>query len=116
MVLLDAARPFGNGRLLPRGPLREPVSTLLRPLVLVLTRYESERHQSTWEAIRSAFPAATVVRAAFRLSHAVKYPGSRKISLAELAQMSLAAMAGLARPEVFAASLQELGVNLRAFF
>jgi tetraacyldisaccharide 4'-kinase len=116
VVLLDAARPFGNGRLLPRGPLREPVSTLKRPLVLVLTRYEPEKHQGTWEAIRASFPAATVVRAAFRLAHAVKYPGSRKTSLAELAHLRLAAMAALARPEVFAASLQELGVDLRHFF
>jgi tetraacyldisaccharide 4'-kinase len=116
VVLLDAASPFGNGRLLPRGPLREPVSTLRRPLVLVLTRYEAEKHLATWEAIRASFPAATVVRAAFRLAHAVKYPGSRKTSLAELAQMRLAALAGLARPEVFAASLQELGVDLRHFF
>jgi tetraacyldisaccharide 4'-kinase len=115
VVLLDATRPFGNGRLLPRGPLREPVETLRRPLLLVLTRYEPGRHQSTWESVRAAFPAATVVRAAFELSYAVAYPGGRKIALTELAQMNLAAMAGLARPEVFAASLEGVGVNLRHF-
>jgi tetraacyldisaccharide 4'-kinase len=116
VVLLDAARPFGNGRLLPRGPLREPVSTLHRPLVLVLTRYEAEHHQSTWEAVQAAFPAAVVLRAAFELSHAVKYPGSQKVSLAALAPMSLAGLAGLARPEVFADSLRQAGVDLKHFF
>ena len=116
IVLLDAARPFGNGRLLPRGTLREPVSTLWRPLVLVLTRYEPERHQSNFETIRSSFPAATVVRSVFRLSHAVKYPESEELSLKELAKMKLTAMAGLAHPEFLAASLQEIGVNVRKFF
>jgi tetraacyldisaccharide 4'-kinase len=116
VVLLDAARPFGNGRLLPRGPLREPVSTLQRPLILVLTRYVPESHQSTWETMQAAFPAAAVVRATFRLSHAVEYPGNREVSLKELAAMSLAAVAGLARPEVFAASLQGLGIDLKQFF
>jgi tetraacyldisaccharide 4'-kinase len=116
VVLLDAARPFGNGRLLPRGPLREPVSTLQRAQVLVLTRYEPGRHESTWEAVREAFPAATVVRAAFRLTQARAYPGCREVSLEELGAKSLAAMAGLARPEVLAANLRELGLDLKHFF
>ncbi len=116
MVLLDAARPFGNGRLLPRGPLREPVNTLHRPLVLVLTRYEPDQHHHTWEAVQAAFPAAVVLRAAFQLSHAVKYPGSQEVGLAALAKMNLAALAGLARPEVFAASLQAIGVDFKHFF
>jgi tetraacyldisaccharide 4'-kinase len=115
VVLLDAARPFGNGRLLPRGALREPIDTLRRPLVLVLTRYEPVKHHSTWENIRAAFPAATVVRAAFSLSPHVACQGSEDVTLKELAHMNLAAIAGLARPEQFAASLQEQGVNLRYF-
>jgi tetraacyldisaccharide 4'-kinase len=116
VVLLDAGRPFGNGRLLPRGPLREPVSTLQRPLVLVLSRYEPNRHHSTWEALRQAFPAAVLVRAVFRPAQALVYPGCREVGLEELTGKPLAAMAGLARPEFFADDLRELGVDLRDFF
>lgn len=38
IVLLDGTSPFGNGRLLPRGPLREPVSALSRGDAFVLTK------------------------------------------------------------------------------
>lgn len=38
LVLLDCRRPFGNGHILPRGILREPVSALSRADALILTR------------------------------------------------------------------------------
>ena len=38
LVLLDGERPLANGYLLPRGPLREPVSALNRAQALILTR------------------------------------------------------------------------------
>ncbi|MFP4477140.1 MAG: tetraacyldisaccharide 4'-kinase, partial [Desulfatibacillaceae bacterium] len=38
LLLADAVRPFGNGRLVPRGVLREPVSAAKRADALVLTR------------------------------------------------------------------------------
>ncbi|MBW1751025.1 MAG: tetraacyldisaccharide 4'-kinase [Deltaproteobacteria bacterium] len=38
ILLLDACRPLGNGRLLPRGPLREPASNIHRADVIVMTR------------------------------------------------------------------------------
>lgn len=41
LVLLDARRPFGNGRLLPGGPLREGLNALSRADALVLTRCPS---------------------------------------------------------------------------
>ena len=40
IVLLDAARPLGNGHLLPRGTLREPARALTRAHALVLTRVD----------------------------------------------------------------------------
>jgi len=41
IVLLDSRRPVGNGHLLPRGPLREPVDSLARADAVVLTHWDS---------------------------------------------------------------------------
>ena len=42
LVLLDRSRPFGNGHLLPRGILREPVSGLERAHGFILTRSDAQ--------------------------------------------------------------------------
>ncbi|MDQ4120813.1 MAG: tetraacyldisaccharide 4'-kinase [Acidobacteriota bacterium] len=41
VVTIDATNPFGNGKLLPAGILREPLAGLKRAEVLVLTRADS---------------------------------------------------------------------------
>lgn len=42
IVLLDARTPFGNGCVLPRGPLREPVNNLARCNGIIFTRCQPE--------------------------------------------------------------------------
>ena len=42
LVLLDHIRPFGNSHLLPRGVLREPVSSLARSSACILTRCRAD--------------------------------------------------------------------------
>lgn len=37
IVCLNATKPFGNGKLIPRGPLREPRTALKRAQIIVLT-------------------------------------------------------------------------------
>ena len=51
IVLIDASRPFGYGHLLPRGLLREPVSSLNRADAVVLTRVDQADSQ-TLQSIR----------------------------------------------------------------
>ncbi|MCM8795405.1 MAG: tetraacyldisaccharide 4'-kinase [Candidatus Omnitrophica bacterium] len=38
IVTIDAVRPFGNGQLIPRGILREPLSSLRRADIIVITK------------------------------------------------------------------------------
>ena len=38
LVLMDAKDPLGNGHLIPRGPLREPISALERADAIIFTR------------------------------------------------------------------------------
>ena len=113
LVLLDAASPFGNGYLLPRGPLREPLTALAAAHSLILTRFDPERHQAQLAAIRAAFPDQPVLTASIIPVSATAYPGGRANAPAALRHLALMAFAGLARPEVFTATLQELGVDLK---
>ena len=110
LVLLDAASPFGNGYLLPRGPLREPLSALNAAQTLILTRFDPQRHQASLTAIQKRFPDKTVLTATISPVRVTSYPGE------DLARRrrpcrhrALLAFAGLARPEVFAQTLQESG-------
>lgn len=51
ILLIDATNPFGNGRLVPRGILREPLAAMARATSIVLTRCD-----------QTADPGATVAR------------------------------------------------------
>ncbi|MDD3581220.1 MAG: tetraacyldisaccharide 4'-kinase [Desulfobacca sp.] len=115
LVLLDAERPFGNGRLLPKGPLREPVSTLRRSLVLVLTRYREEQHREQYQSLKAAFPEQTILRARLRPSRVFSPCSGEMASAESLRGQRLLAFAGLAHPWRFAASLQELGAKVVEF-
>lgn len=113
LVLLDAASPFGNGYLLPRGPLREPISALNAAQILILTRFDPPRHQANLTAIQTLFPDKTVLTATITPVRVTSYPGGHTETPETVRHRALMAFAGLARPEVFTETLQDLGVDLK---
>ncbi|MEJ2670738.1 MAG: tetraacyldisaccharide 4'-kinase [Deltaproteobacteria bacterium] len=115
LVLLDAAAPFGNLHLLPWGPLRESPHILSLAQVIILTRFEPELHQPRLSGLKKAFPDQTVLTATILPVRAVSYPGEHPEPLQALRHCALMAFAGLARPQVFAKTLQELEVDLKGF-
>jgi tetraacyldisaccharide 4'-kinase len=46
IVLVDATNPFGNGYLLPRGILREPLSHLARAGLFIITKADQQERQA----------------------------------------------------------------------
>jgi len=120
VVLMDASRPFGNGFLLPWGPLREPVGYLKRAHAFVLTRCNGEGQVgSTEDMLGHAFPGRPV----FRSHHApgrIVFPnreghGAAQFSPEFLKGKRVAAFAGIARPGAFEQTLKGLGAEVVLF-
>ena len=115
IVLLDSGSPFGNGHLLPRGPLREPISALAAAQVLILTRFQAGSHGGTRADLQGSWPDKLVLTAAISPAAARSYPDGGAKPPEALKGLALFAFAGLARPAVLARSLAELGVHLKGF-
>ncbi|MCH8808648.1 MAG: tetraacyldisaccharide 4'-kinase [Proteobacteria bacterium] len=107
LVVIDGAYGFGNGRVMPAGPLRETVpGGLARAEAVVVLGPERRDLGARLDARPDGGPALLTARLAPR-------PGSER-----LAGRMVLAFAGIGRPEKFFATLADLGakvVETRAF-
>lgn len=106
LVLADANTLFGNGWLLPAGPLREPVSRLNEADALILTERNgaSDKHSA-------GIPVFTVRQEPAGFRKLVS--GAHAASLPDAHGKETVAVAGIARPENFFDTLTRLGVAHR---
>ena len=114
VVVVDAARLFGNGRVFPRGPLREPVASLARADVVFLTRVAAAG-ESLVE--RRAFLSSIAPVAEFVESNIVpsgwRLFGSAPMRASGPPEGGVYAFCGLANPEAFVGTLEEGGCLVR---
>lgn len=126
LVLLDASHPFGNGYLLPRGTLREPLSSLLRADACLLTRCPREVIEGglTGHSAKYGDPFANGrQRPIFFASHAPELgecfpahhnnPWVAKVQMGKWAGCPVYAFSGIARNDAFQQTLCEMGFDLR---
>jgi tetraacyldisaccharide 4'-kinase len=115
LLLIDSLNPFGNGRLLPAGPLREPLCEIRRASAVLLTRWNLSPGDDALAATvhRWTHPGTPLFRFRQR-SLGVLGPieGARK-SLEELRKIPVLAFAGIGNPGSFAAELQRSGLQVQ---
>jgi tetraacyldisaccharide 4'-kinase len=115
VVLLNAERPFGNGRLLPAGPLREPLSSLKRADAVVLTDAEGSYLKADIKSIKtdiksiSRWTEAPVWRAVYRPQNWILHGTDKTASLGRLKGQRVLAFAGIGNPSSFVKSIQKTG-------
>lgn len=118
LVLLNRQRPLGNGRLLPRGLLREPVSALVEAHAFVLTRCDPASDRKRPEFLkRPAFQKKPVFFATHvPVVHRAADTGLEGTAVAGGDRKRGVAFSGIARNADFQHSLKTLGYDISEFF
>ena len=112
VLLLDAERPFGAGKLLPLGTLREHPREARRADVVIFTRAREKRIP---EAAREHIEGKRVYFANHEPSCLIDRSGE-SIPLEFLAGRECVLFSGIARPESFERTIRALGARPRAAF
>jgi tetraacyldisaccharide 4'-kinase len=111
LVLLDSRSPFGNGRLLPAGTLREPPSSLARADMIILTRSRpGERFPEIEREIRTHNESAPILSAGHRRTGFVDADGDPAPPPSKAV-----AFCGIGSPDAFAVDLESEPVEVVAF-
>ncbi|HUD70320.1 MAG TPA: tetraacyldisaccharide 4'-kinase [Dongiaceae bacterium] len=117
ILLVDGGTIFGNGRILPFGPLREPLSGLRRADAVVLTRGDGAVPGPLARALERHHPRLPIFEARIAPTRFVGADGATADPGA-LRGLAIFAFAGIARPDRFFADLEATGARVlgrRAF-
>lgn len=111
IVLVDRQQPFGNGRLLPRGTLREPPSHLARASYIFITKSDGNT-EDLRRRIAQLNPTAGVIECVHHPLYLEDVFTGHRLDLDLLKGRRVASLSGIAQPESFEQSLVKLGAEL----
>jgi tetraacyldisaccharide 4'-kinase len=114
IVTIDASEPFGYGRLLPAGLLREPLGGLRRAHAVVLTRCDQVPPRAMDEIesiIRKVNPSLILARSAHTPSM-VRLADGSQLAPAGLKDKKVFAFCGIGNPEGFLRTVESCGCRI----
>jgi tetraacyldisaccharide 4'-kinase len=113
LVLISRERGLGNGRMLPAGPMREPLSALQRADAVVIVSADASLKSALSAAQLARINQSRVLSAALHPQSLVSVAnGSWRESAASLTGRRVLAVSGLADPAAFHAMLHEMEADL----
>jgi len=115
LVLLDSQAPLGNGHMLPRGSLREPITELRRADAFILTRTGEAAEAKTIAGKLAEAGNIPVYSSTHKPVDAVKGDYSISLPLSELKGKKVCAFAGIAKPDSFKNAILAAGAQIMSF-
>lgn len=116
ILCIDAVNPFGNGKLLPRGSLREPLAAMARATDVILTRCDQVdalgQLDVVEDRIRQWLPEVPIRRTRHAPLDLIRTTGGEALPLAWLSDREIVAACGIGHPEAFVATLEQLGARV----
>lgn len=114
IVLVDATCPFGYGRVLPRGLLREPIEGLARADLIAVTRCDQVAPgelAGLVERISRVAPGTPVVRCVHRVTAVTDLEGHQSDTPMTLSGRAVC-FAAVGNPRAFAESCRQIGYEV----
>ena len=114
IVAIDGTQPFGYGRMLPAGLLREPVTSLKRADAVVITRCDqiTEIELSQIEKKLEAINPNMIIARSIHSPAYVKTTDNKETSLDHLKGKKIFAFCGIGNPGAFLNTLKSLSCDL----
>jgi len=115
MIIIDCLCPFGGGRLLPAGRLREPLSSLSRAHCIVLNRSNlvAERElDRIKKAVLKFNPQARIFTAYENTSSVRNIKTKETVEPAWFLNKKVVCMSGIGNPEGFHKTVQRMGAEI----
>lgn len=114
IVLIDSSNPFGIGQLLPCGILREPLSSLKRAHVLVLTKTEQGDPLTLKDQLSRLCRHIPIVETVHRPKSLTSLYSKEFVNIAYI-NRAMVAFCGIGDPLSFKSMLIELGADVKEF-
>ena len=111
IVLIDGLKPFGNRRMLPIGPLREPLKELKRADIFVVTK---AKNKALSDELRDINPEAPVYFSEYRI-HKVRDMDGNEYPIEMLKDKKVYAFCGIANPESFRQTVLSITGDIAGF-
>jgi len=115
IILISALDPFGGGSLLPAGDLREPLSSLRRASIAIIThsdQVEAARVSEIRDQLRSIHPQLKILEAVHRADFLLDLKSDRRRRLSYLKGKKAACLSALGDPRSFETHIEEAGAHL----
>lgn len=108
ILLVDGKKGFGNGYTLPRGPLREPVSSIRRAALTMITKADGDTEEIK-KQLEQEHPSIKIIKSTYKPKSLKSVLDPREKELSDMKGKNIFTLSAIANPSYFSMLIKSLG-------